>query len=402
MYSILFVYSSPINPNNGGVQKVTYNLAKQFKAKGNNVYFLSVEKYDTLNCENFEYFSLPEDKVINSMDNLSFLINIIYEKKIHIVINQSGMDIQISKLCLKVKKNTDAIFISVFHNSILGGINNFNFNKPLFNKIKLATFLNLLYKRSHLFKRIILFFYWLKYQQHYERIVNRSDTSVLLSDSYLKELKFFIKNINSNKIISISNPVIITNGIDKKQKKNQLLFVGRVDIFQKQINILLNIWERLYNVYPEWNLLIVGNGPDKLFLQSIVKSQAIPRVKFLNAQNPDKFYKESKIFCLTSSFEGWPLVIHEAQMNGVVPILFNSFLSAANMVNNNIDAIIVNSFSIDSYVEKISNLMEDENQYNFLFNNCFINAKKFDIENICNIWINQFDILTKERKIVKN
>ena len=134
MYSILFVYSSPIYANGGGVQKVTQNLANQFKHKGHKVYFVSVEKYDIIYSELFNYFSLPSKK-INSNENISFLINVINENNIHFIINQSGMDIKISKLCLEVKKYTNAIFITAFHNSILGGIRNYNFSKNIFKKL---------------------------------------------------------------------------------------------------------------------------------------------------------------------------------------------------------------------------------------------------------------------------
>jgi glycosyltransferase involved in cell wall biosynthesis len=45
-----------------------------------------------------------------------------------------------------------------------------------------------------------------------------------------------------------------------KNKKNELLFVGRVDCLYKQVDLLLVIWSKLHIDFPDWELKIVGGG----------------------------------------------------------------------------------------------------------------------------------------------
>ena len=51
-------------------------------------------------------------------------------------------------------------------------------------------------------------------------------------------------------------------------KKNELLFVGRVNITQKRVDILLEIWHKIFLNFPDWELNIVGDGEDLNYLKN--------------------------------------------------------------------------------------------------------------------------------------
>ena len=64
--NILFIYSNSINPNKGGVQRVTKVLADYFQLKGNNVFFLSLNKPTKSEYIDKRQFYLPYSKNINN------------------------------------------------------------------------------------------------------------------------------------------------------------------------------------------------------------------------------------------------------------------------------------------------------------------------------------------------
>jgi len=246
-----------------------------------------------------------------------------------------------------------------------------------------------MYTNFIFFKVFIKVLYWFKYYKHYSLSLNKFDKCVFFSKKSLQELNFFIKKYDVNKCAFIPNPVV-DNTINTIIKKNQLLFVGRLDNFQKQINLLIDIWEIIYKKFSNWTLIIVGDGPDLNILTHQINLRKIPKIFLYNNQTPDIFYNESKIFCLTSLFEGWPLVIHEAQSFGTVPILFNNFICAPEMINNQSDGILIDKNNTNSYIENLENLMNDTIFLTSMSNNAKINAIKFSIENIAIKWQDLF------------
>ena len=81
----------------------------------------------------------------------------------------------------------------------------------------------------------------------------------------------------------------------------------------------------MFEQFPDWKLNIIGNGPDLDYLKKRANKMNLERIFFVGHQDPEPYYKRAKIFCMTSSYEGVPLVISEAQNYNVFPILFNSF-----------------------------------------------------------------------------
>ena len=117
----------------------------------------------------------------------------------------------------------------------------------------------------------------------------------------------------------------------------------------------------------------------------------LDRVYFVGHQNPEPYYKSAKIFCMTSSYEGLPLVISEAQNFNVIPILFNSFPSANDIIKNNVNGILIKPFDEKSYIENLENLMlnyeEKSKKFNLELQN---NVNRFSIDTIGDQWLNLF------------
>ncbi len=65
-------------------------------------------------------------------------------------------------------------------------------------------------------------------------------------------------------------------------KEPILLFVGRLDNRSKKLFTLIDIWYRLCKLYPQWKLIIVGDGPDKDVL--INKAKDISNIEFKGYQ----------------------------------------------------------------------------------------------------------------------
>tara|TARA_B110000003_G_scaffold276104_1_gene320911 strand:+ start:1029 stop:2207 length:1179 start_codon:yes stop_codon:yes gene_type:complete len=391
--NILFVYTSEIIAGNGGVQRVTKVLADYFEENHFNVFYLTKSKSSKNNYKNHYFF--PENQYNNSQVNLNYIRTLVIEKKINIIINQAALGGTMSELCYSVKEISKVKILSVIHNSLLGNIDSFtNSNKKIFNLIPLSLipFLN-----SNIFKKLLLTLYVFKYKKKYNRLYDLSDRIILLSDTYFSQFKLFVNNATKEKVLSIYNPCSFNKDTSNIKKENLLLFVGRINVTQKRVDILLKIWKELFVKFPDWKLNVVGNGPDLDFLKERVNKMKLERVFFVGHQDPEPYYKRAKIFCMTSSYEGLPLVLSEAQNYNVFPILFNSFPSANDIIKNNINGVLIKPFDITSYIDNLQYLIEnyDKNSdiYNLELQN---NVNRFSINTIGNQWLHLFKKIVDE------
>ena len=94
---------------------------------------------------------------------------------------------------------------------------------------------------------------------------------------------------------------------------------------------------------------------------------------------------------MTSSSEGFGVVLIEAMQNGAVPIAFNSYLSITDIIDNTKNGILVTPMDIDEYVDKLSILIDNNDLRLQLAKEGLIKSKKFSIEIIGNKWLKLFD-----------
>ena len=199
--NILFLFHCEINPNRGGVQRVTDVLAKEFKQRGHNVVFLSTGPALT----DFTDFSgLQEFTTDFKNDKVLFLkhyLLILNRHNIDIVINQ-----ETSKETLYLLKNTPKGIkkISVWHTNPFGYI-------KYFKKIKQN--IHSTNKKSQVFKYLSLIFPYVFKQRLKQKTIKRlhlagiySDRLCFLSSSFADIVHKYIPQLPLYKLTAINNP----------------------------------------------------------------------------------------------------------------------------------------------------------------------------------------------------
>lgn len=387
--SILFLYNEAINPKVGGVEKITYLLANYFELKGFKVYFISgFNKYPT---NDIRQFFLPDISSFNTQKNIDFLIKFIQENNIKIVINQGGTNPEISKLAFNAS-TAGAKLITVIHNSLLANIIHYTeSHKVLFKKKRIGFLLPLIDLRP--IKALLLYIYKIKYSKHYKDVCFNSDNVILLSLQYKNELSFLTGNLYLDKVLGIFNPIQLNDTIHINKTK-ELLYVGRINTSQKRVDLLMMIWSKLCIKYPDWRLNIVGGGDELESIKELSKKLKLENIAFWGFQDPQPFYNSASIFCMTSSFEGLPMTLLEAMQNGLVPIAFDSFLSASDVINDNLNGFLIEPFNVENYVTTVEKLMTNVN----LREQCSVAAreksKTFDLSMVGEEWVTVFKNLS--------
>lgn len=371
-----------MNPNEGGVGRVSDILAKYFVSEGHRLYYLNFE-YDEKDNYIFpaEIFLLPDTEFFSNV-NLDFYHNLLYQLSIDLIFNHDSSNNR-SKFWLNTGKH-HAKIISLHHNDPLYGLN---------RRSDLSRGL-----RGFLFKTFPLIFYYLKVlikKREINYLLKKSDRLVLLSDEFKLQIKRDLK-INSIKIKAINNPIISYNIQSSDIKSKQILFVARLELSQKRPDKMLKIWACLQNKYPDWKLLFLGDGPDRTNVEEMSKSMELKNVSFEGFVDPVPYYKESAILCMTSDYEGFGLVLPEAMQFGVVPITFNNWISLKDIIVDYETGILVRTDDLTDYVTKLDHLMSDVYFRNRISANAINHAKKFQIDKIGLKWIRLIEDVFKE------
>lgn len=135
--------------------------------------------------------------------------------------------------------------------------------------------------------------------------------------------------------------VAIDSKIEYEEKENIICTVGRIGTVQKATEILFESFKLVSPKIPNWKLRIIGPIEEqfKPYIEKFFALNPELREKItLTGNISDKLeleneYKKAKIFCLTSRFESFGLVLADAAKNGCYIISSNIF-PAWDITNN--------------------------------------------------------------------
>ena len=98
----------------------------------------------------------------------------------------------------------------------------------------------------------------------------------------------------------------------------KVLAVGRL-VQAKGFDVLLRAWSVVVQQAPDWELMIIGEGEERPALEALRDQLGLHDSVTLPGIYPDvtKAYEQTAIFCLSSRYEGFGLVLIEAMAYGL-------------------------------------------------------------------------------------
>lgn len=386
--NILFTASTPFHPQRGGVGRVTDTLCKELQKRGYQVFYLNAD-WVAEERKKYEYPAPVTILPIKNIDDAQCVISYrryLIENKIDVVINQDALYVDfynnVGDLSIKV--------ISVIHNNPL-----MNYNHLLNDLLTLRN--SSLLERMKRIVRCLLYFRVKKQLREYidkrfVNIISSSDKILMLSPYYVESLKKYGISVE-NKFDYVYNPNSFPLQTSLFKKTKEIIYVGRLDNRSKKVGRLMKVWSKVGKKYPDWNLAIVGDGPDRNLLEVLKKKYQIGNLTFEGFQSPIEYYKRASIICMTSSFEGFPMVLVEAMQFGCVPIAFDSFEAIHDVIIPEKTGELVKPFSIKDYINKLSNLIDDETKRKTMSDVASKYVTRFDVKTIADRWENILETL---------
>ncbi len=367
------VYCIPALANSGGMERVLSLKANYLADQG---YDVSIITSDQMGRAIF----FPLDKGIKCYD-----LGVNHEKSNGNSINKLlGYPFRhfkhkqrLSKLLKELKAD---IVISMFGNeaSFLPSIKDGS-RKVLeyhFSKLK-----RLQYGRAGIWRKIDE---WRTKQD--ERIVKQFNDFVVLTEED-KELWGKLSNIHV-----IPNPLSFDSQKVAPLNHKRIIAAGRLD-FQKNFEALIRIWTKIAPNFPDWRLDIYGNGQDRDKLQAQIDSLGLAKSLTLKqpTQTIQEEYLKSSIYVMTSRYEGLPMVLLEAQTMGLPIVSYACKCGPRDIITNGENGFLIEPYDEDLFVEKLSQLMQDESLRLQMGAKAKERSKHYQLEEIMPQWIELFN-----------
>lgn len=343
--NILFVQND-LNPTTGGIARVTSLLSKWLRSKGHNIYYLYYLSDSPEIEPQYKYkYELSMNAKLMYNQVADFIRNI--PGGVDYVIIQALFFKSFRKAFVRLRKECGFRIVACLHINPSSMIPHSSYSITA--------------KMKYVARRIT----GRTTQQVVRAMCKQADRFVLLSDSFKDEMHKYFKCIDN--LCAISNPLTFDNFATNAQiarKQHIVLMVARLHEEQKNLKTAFRIWKQLESegkILGNWKLVLAGHGTDEQELLDYAASLELKNFMFVGrSNNPLKLYKNASIFMMTSRMEGFPMVLNEAQQNGVVPMAFESFAAVHDIIEHGKSGFVIPAFDEDQYAQRLQELINNK------------------------------------------
>jgi glycosyltransferase involved in cell wall biosynthesis len=200
-----------------------------------------------------------------------------------------------------------------------------------------------------------------------ERISVRGSTSI-------KQLVHF--GIVADKIFS--SPAVNVLDFDmfkpsKVTKKFDLIYCGRMDE-NKQLDILVNAISTLKERHKALMMVFVGDGPERPKLEQLTNTLGLENNIIFTGDLPNDlipvYLNQSRIFVMSSAFEGLPVAMLEALSCGL-PLVVPNVGDIPDLAQHGVNALLVEQPEVDAYAHALDLLLSNDQLYQTLTDGAF-------------------------------
>lgn len=186
------------------------------------------------------------------------------------------------------------------------------------------------------------------------------------------------------KIHVIANPIPFLPSDDVPSLSNKtVLSIGRLRE-EKGFDLLIQAWKKVSEAYPDWTLRIVGSGEQEEKLKLSTKQlHLVDKIQFIpKTTQLIPIYQQASLYCLSSKFESFGMVLTEALAMGLPIVAFNCKVGPQEILKNS-DNLLVEAENIDALSQGLKTFMQlSEDQYERIAKTNKIHAQQYHIDHV--------------------
>lgn len=373
------IYCIACTCHSGGMERVLANKANYLARHGYEIVVVTTDQRGRLPFFPLKPSIRSIDLGINYDENngKSFL-----NKLLHYPLKQYRHKKRLKAVLMTERPD---VTVSMFNNDA-GFIPGIKDGSAKLLEIHFSKFKRLQYGRKGVWK---LADWWRSKQD--EKTVRKFDRFVVLTE----EDKAYWGNLPN--IMVIPNAISGIPAGTALLANKRVIAVGRYT-YQKGFERLVDAWHLLASRFPDWNLVIIGDGEERPLLEQRIRSYGLERQVTLTrpTQEIDKAYMEASILASSSRYEGLPMVLLEAQAFGLPIVAFQCKCGPKDIVSDGMNGYLVPEGDTAGMAQRLEILMKDEDLRKRMGLKAKESALRFNEEVIMKKWMYTFQTL-KER-----
>ncbi|WP_108868360.1 glycosyltransferase family 4 protein [Aquimarina aquimarini] len=363
----------------GGIERVL-SIKANYLAKqvGNEISIITTEQKNNIPCYDFNPHISFEDIGVNYNRTKSYFhpVNLLklprHIQKIKSILKRKQPDVVV--VC---SHSTDTYFMPFIIKSI--------------PKVKEFHFSKFIEKAPRLNSSNILKQYFFKFTDYVE---SKYDRLVVLNAI---EAEYY----RTDNVEVIPNPLTFYPDKVSELSNKVIISAGRIATV-KGYDLLIDIWELVYQKNKDWELHIYGKGDEEYTktLQDKINEKGLEDSLILKGATDNIQGKmlESSMYVMSSHNECFPLVLLEAQACGLPIISFDCPHGPKSIIDSN-NGYLVELYNKEEFANILNKYMQSPKVLKPMGVAARTNASKYSIEKVMKMWQDMFSSLTcKEDK----
>lgn len=239
-------------------------------------------------------------------------------------------------------------------------------------------------------------------------VADRSDPRQAPENKFLRKLRNFLYRFADGVVLQTQNnkkyfsdavqkkSSVIANPVDLGEKngmalttvkEKEIVTAGRL-IKAKNQELLIRAFAEIHKEFPEYRLVIYGDGSYKENLENVVDELILRNYVKLPGNQKDIFDKISKaeIFVLSSDCEGMPNSLLEAMCLGL-PVVSTKVSGATDVIVDGENGLLVDRGNVEQMADAIRHMLTDEQLRESCAKNATQLAEKLTVDKICGQWL---------------
>lgn len=190
--------------------------------------------------------------------------------------------------------------------------------------------------------------------------------------------------------LQVSEPVIEP---PERHGRKRLLAVGRLHP-HKGFDLLIQAFAGLAAYFPDWDLVILGEGPDRDVLQVQIDQAGLSQRIVMPGRvgNVSQWYDASDLYVLSSRVEGLSNTLLESMASGLAAVAYDCETGPREIVRNGIDGWLVSpSEDVDALAAHLSDLMAHPEKCQAFARRAVDVKDRFSVARVMALWRKLFE-----------
>lgn len=228
-----------------------------------------------------------------------------------------------------------------------------------------------------------------RYQSLTYQAMRWAELILVQCESYRSLYPVFLRD----RIVTIPNPVFPADSFAQPEQPNpagrfQIVSVGRLS-YQKNYPVLIEAFATLADQFPNWDLVIWGEGEERPKLIQLIQERALEQRIFLPGVTTaiSEAYTHAHLFCLPSLWEGFPNALGEALAHGLPGIGFAECAGMRDLIISDKNGLLADGNDDSTTLARaLAHLMKLDAQRVLMGQNAISSMQAYEPEEILTQW----------------